>query len=74
LITIKDSKDKLLEILDKNTQKKFSENKLKIYAIIRANGGWENWDMIEIAKYNCKNATEARIKEQEHYELSKPNV
>jgi hypothetical protein len=46
-------------------------NKFKIYEIIRGNGGWENWDMVEIAKYNCKDVTEARIKEQEHYELNK---
>ena len=43
-------------------------NRLKIYEIIRKNGGWDNWDMIEIAKYNCKDHTEARIKEQEHYD------
>jgi hypothetical protein len=43
-------------------------NNLKIYNTIRCNGGWKNWDMIEIAKYNCKDATEARIKEQEHYD------
>jgi hypothetical protein len=42
---------------------------LKIYNIIRANGGWDNWEMIEIAKYDCKDSTEARIKEQEHYDL-----
>ena len=42
--------------------------KLKIYNIIRDNGGWDNWDMVEIAKYNCKDHTEARIKEQQHYE------
>jgi hypothetical protein len=47
-----------------------SNNKLKIYETIRSHGGWENWDMVEIAKYNCKDATEARIKEQEHYELN----
>jgi len=46
-------------------------NKCKIYNIIRENGGWENWDMIELAKYNCKDKTEALIKEQEHYELLK---
>ena len=40
---------------------------LKIYKTIRENGGWDNWDMVEIAKYNCKDSTEARIKEQEHY-------
>ena len=42
-------------------------NKLKIYSTIRENGGWDNWNMIEIAKYNCKDKTEARIKEQHHY-------
>jgi hypothetical protein len=43
-------------------------NKIKIYEVIRANGGWDNWEMIEIATYNCNNSEEARIKEQEHYE------
>jgi hypothetical protein len=42
-------------------------NTLKIYNVIRCNGGWNNWDMVEIAKYCCKDATEARIKEQYHY-------
>ena len=49
-------------------------NKVKIYETIRHNGGWENWDMVEIAKYNCKDSTEARIKEQEYYELLKANL
>ena len=49
-------------------------NKLKIYNTIRQHGGWDNWDMVEIAKYNCSNHTEARIKEQEHYELLKANL
>ena len=44
-------------------------NKLKIYNIIRQNGGWNNWEMTEIAKYNCKDHTEARIKEQEFYNM-----
>jgi len=51
-----------------------TNNKLKIYEIIRNNGGWENWDMVEIAKYNCKDSTEARIKEQEHYKELKANM
>ena len=42
--------------------------KLKIYDIIRNNGGWNNWDMVLIATYNCKNAKEARSKEQYHNE------
>jgi len=50
------------------------DNKLKIYDTIRENGGWDNWNMIEIAIYNCKNKTEARIKEQQHYEEIKTNL
>jgi hypothetical protein len=46
----------------------------KIYKTIRENGGWDNWNMVEIAKYNCKDSTEARIKEQEHYDLLKPSL
>ncbi len=49
-------------------------NTLKIYNAIRCNGGWGNWNMIEIAKYCCKDSTEARIKEQEHYELLKASL
>jgi hypothetical protein len=45
-----------------------SKNVLKIYKTIRENGGWDNWSMVEIAKYNCNDSTEARIKEQIHYE------
>jgi hypothetical protein len=40
---------------------------LKIYNTIRSNGGWENWEMLEIARYNCNNINEAKIKEQKHY-------
>ncbi len=42
------------------------KNNIKIYNVIRENGGWDNWSMIEIARYYCKDATEAKIKEQEH--------
>jgi hypothetical protein len=51
-----------------------SKKPLKIYNVIRSNGGWDNWDMIEIAKYCCKDATEARIKEQEHYNELKASL
>jgi hypothetical protein len=50
------------------------QNNVKIYNTIRNNGGWNNWNMVEIAKYNCKDATEARIKEQEHYDELKANL
>ena len=49
-------------------------NKLKIYNTIRQNGGWDNWNMVEIAKYNCSDNTEARIKEQQHYEELNSNL
>jgi len=45
-----------------------SLDNIKIYKTIRDNGGWNNWKMVEIAKYICNDSTEARIKEQEHYE------
>lgn len=44
-----------------------TKKNLKIYDKIRANGGWDNWDMVALAKYKCKDHTEAKIKEQEHY-------
>jgi hypothetical protein len=50
------------------------EKKLKIYETIRQNGGWDNWDMIEISKYNCKNKQEAIIKENQHYEELKASL
>jgi hypothetical protein len=50
------------------------DNKLKIYDAIRQHGGWDNWDMVEIARYNCKDKTEARIKEQQHYEELKSTL
>jgi hypothetical protein len=39
----------------------------KIYKAIKENGGWDNWEMLEIACYNCKNSNEARLKEYAHY-------
>ena len=42
-------------------------NKLhfKIYQTIRENGGWDEWEMIEIDKIKGKTKLEARIREQE---------
>ena len=51
-----------------------SNKNLKIYDIIRKNGGWDNWKMIEIAKYNFQDVIEARIREQEHYDLLNPSL
>lgn len=38
---------------------------LKHYETIRNNGGWDEWEMIELEKINNKTKLEARIREQE---------
>ncbi len=41
-------------------------NNQKIYEVIRQNGGWNNWMMIEVARFNCKNAFEVKLRENEY--------
>jgi hypothetical protein len=47
---------------------------LKVYETIRDNGGWENWSMIEIEKYNCNDCNEACSRERYWYELLNANM
>ena len=35
-----------------------------VYQFIRANGGWDNWDMIEIEKYNAVDGYDAKKRER----------
>jgi len=42
--------------------------KLKIYETIKINGGWDNWEMIEIEKFPCKDANEAKARERYWFE------
>ena len=49
-------------------------NNTKVYKTIRENGGWNNWDMVEIANYNCKDLIEAKMKENYHYEELKSTL
>lgn len=37
---------------------------IQLYQTIRANGGWENWEMVVIDKGEQMNLTDARIKEE----------
>jgi hypothetical protein len=37
---------------------------LKIYQTIRANGGWDNWRMVEIEVFPCNSSVESRIREE----------
>jgi hypothetical protein len=41
----------------------------KIYKTIRDNGGWNNWSMVLICDFPCKNDEEARAEERRYYEL-----
>ena len=36
----------------------------KLYQFVRTNGGWENWEIIEIKKYPCNNLQEAKKEER----------
>jgi hypothetical protein len=51
---------------NENNKKK---NNYKVYATIRKNGEWDNYCMIEIEKYPCKDANEASAKEREWFEI-----
>jgi predicted ATP-dependent endonuclease of OLD family len=53
---------------------KNSAKKIKIYECIKRNGGWDNWDMVEIEKYPCNDANEARARERHHYEVLQPTL
>lgn len=45
-----------------------------VYNSIRENGGWDNWDMIEIEKYPCNDSNEARCRERYWYEILGANI
>jgi len=50
-----------------NNEKDKAHN-LKIYQIIRENGGWSNWAMLLVEKFPCKDKYEACKREREVYE------
>ena len=50
-----------------NNEKNKGHN-LKIYKIIRENGGWANWSMLLVEKFPCKDKFEACKREREVYE------
>jgi hypothetical protein len=49
-------------------------NKLKLYETIRNNGGWGNWDMIQIEVFPCNDGNEARARERYWYEQLQANL
>jgi hypothetical protein len=46
----------------------------KVYQMIRDNGGWAEWEMLEIEKYPCNNSNEARTRERELMEQYNANL
>ena len=36
----------------------------KLYNMLRENGGWENWSMVEIEKYPCNDSNESFSRER----------
>lgn len=46
----------------------------KVYKTIRNNGGWDNWNIIEIEKYPCNDGNEARARERHWYETLKADM
>ena len=50
------------------------EGETKLYRTIRDTGGWDNWEMVEIGKYNCLNKNEALKLEQSWCEKLRPNL
>lgn len=41
----------------------------KIYQIIRANGGWDNWAIVQIEIYPCSDGNEARARERYWFDI-----
>ena len=45
-----------------------------VYRFIRNNGGFDNWDMVEIIKLKCIDVRNAERVEREYFDLLKPSL
>jgi len=43
----------------------YNKSHYKLYQTIRQNGGWDEWEMVELEKFQASSKLEARMKEQE---------
>ena len=59
-----------LQALNENGNKSHQKH----YVAIRENGGWYEWEMIELEKINAKTKLEARMREQELIKEHKANL
>jgi hypothetical protein len=51
-----------------------SHHNLKVYQMIRANGGWENWDFVVIEEIKECSKVQAHIREEYHRQETKSNM
>lgn len=58
---------------DCNNEHRINYNS-KIYKTIRENGGWDQFEMLEIEKYACNDGNEARTRERYWMELFNANL
>jgi hypothetical protein len=58
---------------DCNNEKRKNYN-YRIYQTIRANGGWQNWSMLEVEKYSCNDKRELHSRERYWLEQLKANL
>ena len=45
-----------------------------VYKFIRENGGWINWEMVEVDKFSCVDSNEALKHERHYIELLKATL
>ena len=53
---------------------KSKSSEFNVYKFIRDNGGWDNWEMIEIEKYPCIDSNSKTKRERELKEELKANL
>ena len=51
-----------------------AKHNLPVYQYIRENGGWENWQMVQLLSFSCQTPREKELKEREFVDLLKPKL
>jgi hypothetical protein len=52
----------------------YKKSNFKVYQMIRDNGGWNEWEMIEIEKFPCNDGNEAKYRERQLMEEFNANL
>ena len=58
----------------KSEHKRPSLSGLKLAVVIKENGGWDNWEMLEIEKFPCLDGNEAKTRLRYWYEELNANI